>query len=102
MRGKEKKRFSIRIKMVMFFGLPTLAALSLLGFFAIRSSQKAVIEKVEAHLEDKALDTASIIDGKVSVFFKTLEGITRIADLRDESVSQSEKQRILDNEKADK
>ena len=51
------KRFSMRNKLLIIFGLLVLAAASIEGFLAVRTASKAVTEKVEAHLIDKATDT---------------------------------------------
>ena len=49
-----KNRFSIRYKLILIFGLLIALASSIEGFLAIRTARKAVTEKVEAHLIDKA------------------------------------------------
>ena len=64
-----KKRFSIKNKLIIVFGL--LIAVSSLaeGTLAIRLARKAVIEKLEVQLIDKTLDEAEIIDAKITAFF---------------------------------
>ena len=63
------KRFSLKNKLIFVFG--TLIALSsaIEGLFAINIARKAVTEKVEAQLIDKASDTAEIIDGRLNTMF---------------------------------
>ena len=95
---KSKKRFSIRNKLIIIFGLLILAACLTLGILAVRTARKAVTEKVEAHLIDKATDTAEIIDGRINTMFQFLEGIARMPALRDKSISAVEKSTILEHE----
>ncbi|EFW36334.1 methyl-accepting chemotaxis protein signaling domain protein [Treponema phagedenis F0421] len=82
--------------MVLIFGLLTVAALMLLTFIAERSASKAVLEKVEAHLKDKAADTAAILDGEIKQWFEYLDGIASQDDLHDENISWKEKARMLE------
>ncbi|MGP1428535.1 MAG: methyl-accepting chemotaxis protein, partial [Treponema sp.] len=88
---KDKKRFSIRNKLIIIFGLLILVACLTLGILAVRTARKAVTEKVEAHLIDKATDTAEIIDGRVNAFWQFLEGIARMPILIDPTASYKEK-----------
>ena len=97
---KEKKRGSLRTELMLAFGLLILAACLTLGILAVRTASKAVTEKVETHLIDKATDTAEIIDGRVNAFWQFLEGIERMPAFRDPTISYSEKSRLLDNEAA--
>ena len=95
-----KKRFSLRNKLMLVFGLLILVACLALGLLAVRKSRKAVIEKVEAHLIDKATDTANIIDGRVTAFWQFLEGIARMPVLIDTNISYAEKMAYLKVEAA--
>jgi len=90
-----KKRMSIKIRMMIIFGTLIVVALSLLSVFVLYQSQTAVMEKVTAHLLDKANDTAVILDGEIDQWFEYLEGIASQQILRDTSVSYAEKNRIL-------
>ena len=91
-----KQRFSIKTRMMIIFGTLIVVALSLLSVFVLYQSQKAVMEKVTAHLFDKASDTAAIIDGDIEQWFEYLEGVASQQILRDTSVSYAEKARILE------
>ena len=97
---KEKKKGSLRTKLLIVFGLLIFAVSFILAFFAIRTARKAVTEKVETHLIDKATDTAEILDGRVTAFFQFLEGIARTPILRDNSLSYQEKTAYLTKEAA--
>ena len=97
---KQTKRFSMRNKLMIVFGLLILAACLTLGILAVRIARKAVTEKVEAHLIDKATDTAEIIDGRINAMFQFLEGIARTPILRDNSLSYQEKTAYLTKEAA--
>ena len=97
---KEKKRGSLRTELMLAFGLLILAVCLTLGILAVRTASKAITEKVQIHLIDKATDTAEIIDGRVNAFWQFLEGIARMPAFRDPTISYSEKSRLLDNEAA--
>ena len=97
---KKKKRSSLRTEMMLVFGLLILAVCLTLGILAVRTASKAITEKVQIHLIDKATDTAEIIDGRVNAFWQFLEGIARMPAFRDPTISYSEKSRLLDNEAA--
>ena len=95
-----KNRFSLRYKLIFIFGLLIALASSIEGFLAIRTARKAVTEKIEAHLIDKAADTANIIDGRITAFFQFLEGIARMPVLTDTNVSYADKMAQLKLEAA--
>ena len=90
-----KKRFSLRNKLMIVFGLLILAVGFTLALLAVRTARKAVTEKVETHLIDKATDTAEILDGRVNSFFQFFEGIARTPILRDSTLSYQEKTEYL-------
>ena len=89
------KRFSLRYKLILIFGLLIAAASIVEILLAVRTARKAVTEKVEAHLIDKAADVAEIIDGRVTSFFQFMEGVARIPALREHSLSFMQKAKLL-------
>ncbi|MGP1595155.1 MAG: cache domain-containing protein, partial [Treponema sp.] len=91
-----KKRFSIKIQMQITFGTLIVAALSLLSVFVLYQSRSAVMEKVTAHLFDKAGDTAAILDGEIKECFENLGGLASQRILYDTNVSYAEKARMLE------
>ncbi|UTC63439.1 Cache 3/Cache 2 fusion domain-containing protein [Treponema sp. OMZ 787] len=93
-----KKRFSIRKKLLLVFGSLILVIGFTLAFLGVSIARKAVTEKVEIHLKDKASDTAALIDERIEGFFKILEEISRIPQIRDASISYSEKSALLKQE----
>ena len=95
-----KKRFSLRYKLILIFGLLIAMASLVEGFLAVRTARKAVTEKVEMHLIDKATDVAEIIDGRLTSFLQFLEGIARMPVFRDPTVSYNEKIALLKKEVA--
>ena len=97
---KTQKRFSIKTKLVVIFGLLIAIASIIEGILAINIARKAVSEKVEAHLTDKAADVAEIIDGRINSTFQFLEGIARMPILTDESIPYEEKEARLQKEVA--
>ena len=68
-RGQAVKRFSIRRKLVIIFGLLLIASTAAEVLQAGALARKAIQEKVSAHLSDKANDTAEIIDARIGAFF---------------------------------
>ena len=97
---KEKKRGSLRTELMLAFGLLILAACVTLGILAVRTASKAVTEKVETHLIDKATDTAEILDGRIAALFQFSEGLARMPALRDKTLSYNEKLDFLKKEVA--
>ena len=93
-----KKRFSLKNKLILIFGMLIVLAAGIEGIFAVRIARKAVTEKVEAHLIDKAADTAEIIDGRIEAFWQFLEGIARLPLFSDTSISNAEKIKLLQKE----
>ena len=95
-----KKRFSLRFKLVIIFSLLIAAASIVESILAVHTARKAVIEKIETHLIDKAQDTAEVIDGRVTAFWQFLEGISRMPAFRNPEMSYMEKSMLLDKEAA--
>ncbi|QTQ14837.1 methyl-accepting chemotaxis protein [Treponema parvum] len=93
-----KKRFSIRYKLIIIFGFLIALASAIEILLAVLSARKAVTEKVEEHLIDKANDTAEIIDGRINAFLQFLDGIARMPALYNPSYSYSEKIALLQKE----
>ena len=90
-----KKRFSLRFKLILIFGLLVALASSVEGLLAVRTARKAVTEKIETHLIDKATDIAEIVDGRINTVFQFIEGLARMPVLRDSSLSFRQKARSL-------
>ena len=95
-----KKRFSLRNKLMIVFGLLILAVGLTLGILAVHTASKAVTEKVETHLIDKAIDTAEILDGRINALFQFSEGLARMPVFRDKDISYNEKLDFLKKEVA--
>lgn len=93
-----KKRFSLRKKLIIIFGLLIALASLVEGVLAIRTARKAVTEKVETHLIDKANDVAKIIDGRITALFQFLEGIARMPVFTDSTLTYREKVIRLERE----
>ena len=92
--------FSLRKKLIAVFGLLLIITASVEGIFAVHISRKAVIEKVESHLKDKAVAAADIIDGRIAALFQFVEGVSRFSYLRDSSLSFVDRAALLDKEAA--
>lgn len=90
-----KKRFSLKNKLIFIFGALIALASLVEGFFAVRIARKAVTEKVESHLIDKAADISEVIEGRITSFFQFLEGTARMPILADPNVSYAKKMEQL-------
>ena len=95
-----KKRFSLRYRLMIIFGILIAAASMIEITLAVYTARLAVTEKIEDHLIDKAADTAGIIDKQVIAFWQLFEGIARMPILRDPAVSYREKAMFLAKEAA--
>ncbi|MGP1490009.1 MAG: methyl-accepting chemotaxis protein [Treponema sp.] len=95
-----KKRFLLRYKLMVIFGLLVAAASLIEIVLAVYTARLAVTEKISDHLADKAADTAGILDGQVTAFWQLFEGIARTPILRDSSVSYEQKAAYLAKEAA--
>ena len=92
------KIFPIRLKLLLVFSSLIILALFFLGLMSVSIDKKAVTEEVEAHLTNKATDTAQLIDARIKSFWQFLEGIARMPSMRDSSLTFSEKSALLDME----
>jgi len=92
------KRFSIKNKLLVIFSILIFAVGFTLAFLGARTARLEVMQKIEAHLKDTATGTAEIIDGRVTAFFRFLEGITRMPVLTDSLYSFEQKAQLLKNE----
>ena len=92
------KIFPIRLKLLLVFSSLIILALFFLGLMSVSIAKKAVTEEVEAHLTNKATDTAQLIDARIKSFWQFLEGIARMPSMRDSSLTFSQKSALLDME----
>ena len=95
---KIQTRLSIKTKLMVIFGILLAVASVVEGALAIYVARKAVSEKVETHLTDKAADVAEIIDGRINAIFQLLEGFARMPLLANTAVPYSEKEARLQKE----
>ncbi len=93
-----QKRFSIKNKLLLVFSILIFSVGFTLAFLGARTARLEVMQKIEAHLKDTANNTAEIIDGRVTAFFRFLEGITRMPVLTDPLYSFEQKAHLLKNE----
>ena len=95
MSAKTRRRFSLKYKFVIIFGALVLFATATENVIAIKKAKRAILEKVENHLIDKAEDTANIVNGRISSLFQFLERLARLPFLRNSNVSNLEKTKRL-------
>jgi len=93
-----KKRFSLKKKFILIFGILIAAAAVIEIVLAVVIARKAVTEKIGDHLIDKANDTAEVINGRVTSLLQFIEGISRMPILRDTTASPAAKLAFLANE----
>ena len=92
------KKFSIKSKLILIFGLLVATAISIEGVLAIHTARKAITAQVEEQLINKATDTAEIINGRIANLAQIVDGVTRMPALRDPKISQQEKGVYLERE----
>ena len=90
-----QRRFSIRYKLLIIFGLLILITGVLLTVLAVTVAKKAVIENVEGHLNNKVQDIAEIIDRRISGVLSFLEGIAANPVLYNDGISMHQKVAII-------
>ena len=90
-----KKRFSIRNKLLIIFGLLIAAATLILGGLTSQIAKKAVSEKVAAQLTDDAVYIAKIIEGRVDGFFQFMQAVAQNPLLENTDLSAPEKSQRL-------
>ncbi|MBP3709942.1 MAG: HAMP domain-containing protein [Treponema sp.] len=93
-----KKRSSIRIKLIGIFGILLFGAGFTLSFIAMTFFKKTLNEKTRTYFMDKTIDTVEVIDGKIVAFFQFLEGIARAPMLRNTDISFQQKNEYLREE----
>ena len=81
----------MRNKLLIIFGLLVVSATIIEGLLAVKTAQKAVIEKIGVHLTDKAADTAEVIDGRITALFQFVKGLARTPLLTNPDIAYSEK-----------
>ncbi len=95
---KSEKFFSIKYKLMITFSLIIIACMGIMGYPAIKIAKRAVMEKVEHNLKNKAMDTAKIIDRSIHDDFTHLETVARMSMFRDKEISYLEKAKRLKKE----
>ncbi len=88
---KNSRRFLIKYKLILVFGLLMILSLSVVTYITISTARITSMKKVENHLLDKADDTAKIIDARIEKFFELINGISKMPVLQDDDVSFREK-----------
>ncbi len=94
---KNKKIFSMKYKLMMVFALMTAVVVAALTIMSVKMARNEVYDRIEAHLEDTAVDASTIIEAKINVFVQYLKGLTELAFLQDKDISFQEKADKLQN-----
>ncbi len=90
-----RKIFSLKYKLMLVFGLMVALSLFIADFISVKIARKVAIEKVEKHLEDKAMMTADLVSEKLNVFFQFLDDTVQSPILIDPSASYEQKLEYL-------
>ena len=93
-----KKSFSIQKKFILIFGSLILISGIVLAITAIQIAKKAVTEKINVYLLDKAVDMAAVFDGKLEALFQILETLARSPILHDDTLSYTQKAFLLEKD----
>lgn len=93
-----KKRFSVWKKTSIVFGVLLLTVITIVSVVAIVLAEKAVLEKVQLNLVEKAIDTSEIIEGRINATIQFLKGIARSPILSDDNLSINAKVSYLKKE----
>ena len=96
----EDKIFSIGKKLLILFASIVVISVSTQGIIGAVMSKRAILEKVEVHLKDKATDTADLIDSMVNSFLNFVSSASRASELRDIDAPYSDKIAYLKKEAA--
>lgn len=95
-----KKNFSIHLKLILIFGVLIAISCIMQNIFGVHTARQAVTEKIQTLLINKANDTSEIIDARIIAFWQFLEGIARMPELSDPTISAEARSILLDNEVA--
>ena len=90
-----KRIFSLKYKLALLFAALILIVGVTMSILVIRIARKAVTERIEAHLTDKATDIAEVVNGRISAVMQFIEGLARMPFLRDNSLSLQQKAQML-------
>ena len=96
----EDKIFSMGKKLLILFAAIVVISVSTQGIIGAVMSKKAILEKVEIHLKDKATDTADLVDSMVNSFLNFVSSASRASELRDIDAPYSDKIAYLKKEAA--
>lgn len=95
---KEKKRFSIKLKLLVIFCSLVVGAIFMLAFLQMSTAKKVVTERISAHIEDRAVVTAQLVESRFSSMLQVLENLAIRSILYDEQIPVLTKMKFLENE----
>ncbi len=96
---KSKKRFSLKWKQTLIFGVMMMLFLFFLGAPAIQITKKILIKDAERKLIEKSQDIAKLISHDHDANFRQLNTIAQMQMFKDMSISYIEKAKRLDKAK---
>ncbi len=94
----KRKRFSIKYKLMLIFGIISLLSSSILNISSINISEKAIIKQIKTNLTVRAKETAKLINTDTIQEFTYLETVARNPLFKDNSLSFLKKAKLLNEE----
>ncbi len=96
---KTNQRRSLRLELIVLFGLLLTISLFIMSYAAIRIVRDVVIIKSEKHLLDKAISETEVIDQRLINLIQFIEAVARNPIIDNNSMSYLERAKSLNKEK---
>ncbi|QTQ14513.1 methyl-accepting chemotaxis protein [Treponema parvum] len=95
---KEKRRFAIKVKLLVIFCSLVAGAIFMLAFLQMTTAKKVITENISTNIEDRAVVTAQLIESRFSAMLQVLGNLAIRSVLYDEQVPVLTKMKFLENE----
>ncbi len=96
---KTKQKRSLRLELIVLFGLLLTSSLFIMSFSAIRIVTNVVVMKSENHLLDKVVSETEVIDQRLINLIQFIKGVARNPIIDDKSMTYLERAKALNKEK---
>ena len=95
---KQKRRFAIKLKLLVIFCSLVVGAIFILSFLQMTTTKKVITENISANIKDRAAVTAQLIESRFSSMLQVLDNLAIRSVLYDEQVPVLTKMKFLENE----
>lgn len=95
---KQKRRFAIKLKLLVIFCSLVVGAIFILSFLQMTTTKKVITENISANIKDRAVVTAQLIESRFSSMLQVLDNLAIRSILCDEQVPVLTKMKFLENE----